>query len=36
MKKVLVTGADTGFGNEAAMRLAEKGSHCGDVGGEGV
>lgn len=25
MKKVLITGAGTGFGNEAAMRLAEKG-----------
>jgi NAD(P)-dependent dehydrogenase (short-subunit alcohol dehydrogenase family) len=25
MKKVLMTGAGTGFGNEAAMRLAEKG-----------
>src|SRR5262249_28790069 len=25
MKKVLITGAGTGFGHEAAMRLAEKG-----------
>ena len=25
MKKVLVTGAGTGFGHEAAIRLAEKG-----------
>jgi NAD(P)-dependent dehydrogenase (short-subunit alcohol dehydrogenase family) len=25
LKKVLVTGAGTGFGHEAAMRLAEKG-----------
>ena len=24
MKKVLITGAGTGFGHEAAMRLAEK------------
>jgi NAD(P)-dependent dehydrogenase (short-subunit alcohol dehydrogenase family) len=25
MKKVLITGAGTGFGHEVAMRLAEKG-----------
>ena len=25
MKKVLITGAGTGFGNEVAMRLAAKG-----------
>jgi NAD(P)-dependent dehydrogenase (short-subunit alcohol dehydrogenase family) len=25
LKKVLITGAGTGFGHEAAMRLAEKG-----------
>ncbi|MGA2717336.1 MAG: hypothetical protein ABSF78_00100 [Candidatus Acidiferrales bacterium] len=25
MKKVLITGSGTGFGHEAAMRLAEKG-----------
>jgi len=25
MKKILITGAGTGFGNEAAIRLAEKG-----------
>ena len=25
MKRVLITGAGTGFGHEAAMRLAEKG-----------
>ena len=27
MKKILITGAGTGFGNEVAMRLSEKGFH---------